>query len=314
MYFTELSLAEKDSGLAFDSERRALIGKKRNYGVTIADTSEEYVVSIFAKEPYKAEKEITAEIVKLSESLSKNTINSLRCEYGFVEIRMNKICLLQEKLVLLIDFLDKLTEFLYNNGIAGAEPVPPPVVKEVVKSTPSAKARKINLSFDFSSIKGLFGALVAVFAMTFISTLVITYNEDANSSIAITLSWWTSAAVPTLLIFFDYRFLAKKLDAFGIIICPILAVITSFLSATFIAAKTAAVLTECTFAEGFGRISEVAETNNNYSNFISMYLIESIIVSVAVSIAVCLWYFNKHPDEMFKTEITVENDEKQLRK
>ncbi len=314
MYFTELSLAEKDSGLSFDAQRRSLIGKKGEYGVTVTDLDSEYIVTVFAKEPYKKEKELSAAIIELSESLSKNTINSQRYEYSFVEIRMNKICLLQEKLILLIDFLDKLTEFMKNNGITGAEPVLPPLVTENIQKLSHGKVRKIHLGFDFNSIKGLFGALIAVFAMTFISTLLITYKEEANSSLAITLSWWTSAAVPVLLIFFDYRFLAKKLDAFGIIVCPVLSVVTSFLSTLFIAAKTSAMLTGCTFAEGFGRISEITEANSDFSNFVSMYLVESIIVSVAVSIAVCIWYFNKHPDEMFKTEIAVEKDENKPQK
>lgn len=312
MYFTELSLAEKDSGLVFDRKRRALIGKKSIYGVTVSDSSDEYIISIFAKEPYKSEKEISAAIVKFSESLSKNTINSQRCEYGYVEVRMNKTCLLQEKLILLIDFLDKLTELMEKLNIEGAEPVPPPEINEEHK--PTKKLRKIHLGFDFNSIKGLFGALIAVFAMSFISTLLITYDEDASSSLLITMSWWTSAAIPTLLIFFDYHFLAKKLDAFGIIICPLLSVLTSFLSTFFIAAKTSAMLMECTFAEGFSRISETAETHPDFSHFISMYLVESIIVSVAVSIAVCLWYFNKHPEQMFKTEIPMENDKKHTNK
>lgn len=313
MYFTELSLAEKDSGLSFDSSRRALTGKKRAYGVTVTDTGDEYTVKIFAEEPYRSEKEIAAAIISLSESLSKNTINSQCCEYGFVEVRMNKNCLLQEKLVLLIDFLDKLTEFMEESGISGSEPVLPPLVKEPERKPVSRGVRKIHLGFDFNSIKGLFGALIAVFAMTFISSFLITYKEDV-SSLAITISWWTTAAAATALIFFDYRFLAKKLDAFGIIICPLLAVLTSFLSTALIAAKSAAKLTGCTFAEGFDRIASVAEINTNFSNAMSMYLVESIIVSVAVSIAVCVWYFNRHPDEMFRTEIIAENSENKPQK
>lgn len=312
MKFSELSFAEKDSGLAFDPERLMLTGEKLGFGVTVADIGNEYIVKIFAKEPYKSEKEISDGIISMSESLSKNTINSQRCEYNFVEVKLNKSCLLQEKLVLLIDFLDKLTMLMQKLEINGS-PAVIPAVKAESKSD-SRKVRKIRLGFDLGSIKGLFGALVAVFTMTFISTLFITYKEETSSSIAITLSWWTSAALPTLLIFFDYRFLAKKLDAFGIIICPVLSVVTAFLSTIFIGAKTAARLTECTFAEGFGRIAEITETNPDFAHFISMYLVESIIVSIAVSIAVCLWYFNKHPDEMFKTEIITENTEKTSQK
>lgn len=312
MNFSELSFAEKDSGLTFDPQRLMLTGEKRGFGVTVTDSGNEYIVKIFAKEPYKAEKEISDGIISMSESLSKNTINSQQCEYGFIEVKLNKSCLLQEKLVLLIDFLDKLTMLMKGLEIDGS-PAVIPAIKPESKSD-LKKIRKIRLGFDFGSIKGLFGALVAVFAMTFISTLFITYEEETSSSLAITLSWWTSAALPTLLIFFDYRFLAKKLDAFGVIICPVLSVAAAFLSTIFIGAKTTARLTECTFAEGFGRISETTEANPDFAHFISMYLAESVIVSIAVSIAACLWYFNKHPDEMFRTEIIAENSEKTPRK
>lgn len=309
MIFSELSLAETDTGLTYDRDRAALIGKKLGFGVVVSDEQDEYAVKIFAEMPFKHEKAIAEIINELGESLSKNTINSQGCEYGFVEVRLNKNCLLQENLVLLIDFLDKLTEQLNTLGIKGAEPVLPTISHPEPKKQDEKNIRKINLKFDFNSIKGLIGAVVAVFAMTFISSLLITYKEDV-SSIAITISWWTTAAAATALIFFDYRFLAKKLDAFGIIICPLLSVTTSFLSTLSVGAKTAAILTECSFAEGFRRIGEVIETNPDFAHFISMYLIESIIITIAISIIFCLWYFNKHPNEMFKTEIIAANDEK----
>ena len=309
MKFSELSLAETDSGLSYDAERTALIGKKLGYGVIVSDENDEYIIKIFAETPFRYEKTIADSINNLSKSLSKNTINSQNCEYGYIEVKMNKYCLLQENIILLIDFLDKLTELIASLGIKGAEPQLPKIPQPKSKEQTDKNIKKINLRFDFNSIKGLFGAIVAVFAMTFISSLLITYKEGV-SSLTISISWWTTAAAATALIFFDYRFLARKLDAFGIIICPVLSVVTAFLSTLSVGAKTAAILTECSFAEGFGKIGEVMETNPDFSHFISMYLIESVIITIAVSIIFCLWYFSKHPNEMFKTEIIAVNDEK----
>lgn len=310
--FSELSLAEKDSNLSFDRERLALTGEKNSFGITVSDRNGEYIVRIYAKAPYVYEKEITDGIIRLSESLSKNTINSQRCEYGFVEVRMNKICLLQEKLILLIDFLDKLTELMAELEIKGERPVLPekPAAKQ---SSAKASRQSIRLGFDFRSIKGFFGAILAALAMSFISSLLITYKED-TSSLAITISWWTTAAAATALIFFDYRFLAKKLDAFGIIVCPVLSVATAFLSAICVGAKTAAILTESTFAQGFGKLAAVADANSDFAHFISMYLTESIIISVAASIFICILYFNKHPEEMIKTEKETEKNKSSVKK
>ena len=76
MVFSELSLAEKDSGLTYDRERLSLIGTKNGFGTVVTDTGDEYTVKIFAKEPFHHEKAIATGIISLSESLSKNTINS----------------------------------------------------------------------------------------------------------------------------------------------------------------------------------------------------------------------------------------------
>ena len=80
MIFSELSFAEADSGLTYNRERGALLGKKLGFGTVISDENDEYIVRIFAETPFRHEKEIADIINKLSESLSKNTINSQCCE------------------------------------------------------------------------------------------------------------------------------------------------------------------------------------------------------------------------------------------
>ena len=56
--FSELSIAEKDSGLSYNPGLLALIGEKNGFGVTVSDRGSEYVMRIFAKAPYIHEKEI----------------------------------------------------------------------------------------------------------------------------------------------------------------------------------------------------------------------------------------------------------------
>ena len=245
--------------------------------------------------------------------MSKNTINSQNCEYGFIEVRLNKNCLLQENLVLLIDFLDKLTEQLNTLGIKGAEPVLPTISHLEPKKQDEKNIRKINLKFDFNSIKGLIGALIATFAMTFIASISVKFNPNSGNGFA-QIGAYVLSGVTTLLIFFDYRFLAKKIDAFGIIVCPLLSIATAFLSSITVGAKSAAFVTKTTFAEGFTMIGKLYDISPDLAAFVEGYLINTLVVSVMASILTCVVYFNRHPDEMFNNEIIVKNDDKKRKK
>ncbi len=314
MKFSELSFAEADSGLSYDAERTALIGKKLDYGMVVSDEDDEYIVKVFAETPFKHEKAIADGINKLSESLSKNTINSQHCEYGFVEIRLNKYCLLQEKLVLLIDFLDKLTELLCALGIKGHDPQLPKI-RQTDNSAPTEKnIRKINLRFDFNSIKGLFGALIAGFASIWIAQMLVTVTPDKTVPTSGMINSYVIAFITTALVFFDYRFLAKKLDAFGVIICPIISVITAILSSVTVAAKVISGISEVSISEGFSKIGDLYNFNADAASFVEGYLIAGVLISALASVVVCVYYFNRHPDEMFSNEIIVKNDDENRRK
>ncbi len=314
MKFSELSLAEADSGLTYNPDRLSLIGKKLGYGTVVSDENDEYIVRIFAETPHKREKAISDGINKLSESLSKNTINSQRCEYGFVEVRLNKYCLLQENLVLLIDFLDKLTELLASLEIKGAEPQLPKISQPEPEKKPDKNVRKINLRFDFGSIKGLFGALIAGFASIWIAEMLITVTPDKVIPTSGMINSYVIAVLTTALIFFDYRFLAKKLDAFGVLVCPIVSVLTAVLSSVTVAAKVISGIAEIPFADAFGIIGDLYNFNADAASFVEGYLVAGVLISILASVAVCVYYFSRHPDEMFSNEIIIKNNPENGRK
>lgn len=311
--FSELSFAEKDSGLKYDPQRLSLYGMKNGYGVIICDNRDEYILDIFAEEPYKYEKETSDNIINLSKSLSKNTINSQKHEYGYVEIRFNKNCLLQEKLIDLIDFLDKLTELMRNTGINGK----PYVLQNIInneKPKTSKKKSRIRLSFDFGSVKGLLGGIIATVVMIFISASVVRFNKNNPSSFSGEIGAYLISAATTALIFFDYRFLAKKLDPFGIIVCPLLSVTAAVFSPLLTAAKAAAVLNECSLGEAFGLITDLYSFNRDLAAFTAGYLTKGVVVAVFASLIICVMYFRKYPEQMTLTEISEENTENAAKK
>ncbi len=313
MIFSELSLAEKDSGLTYSSELVTLSGTKNGFGVTVTDSGDEYVLRVFAEEPYKLEKSIAEGIISLSESLSKNTINSQCCEFGYTEVKLNKSCLLQENLLLLIDFLDKLTLLMKELGINGAEPVLPKV-KKTEPEPLTENVRKIRLGFNFGSIKGLFGALIASFASIWIAQMLVKVSPDNPAKLSGDISAYVLAAVTTALIFFDYRFLAKKLDAFGVIVCPVLSLITAVLSSAAVAAKAISAIAEVSLVEAFSKLGSLYEFNADIASFAESYLISGVLISAVASVAVCVFYFTRHPEEMFNSEIIIKNEDKAYKK
>ena len=314
MKFSELSFAEADSGLTYDPERSALIGKKRDYGVIVSDENDEYTVKVFAELPFKHEKSISEGINNLSKSLSKNTINSQRCEYEFVEVRMNKYCLLQEKLGYLIDFLDKLTELLCSLGIKGSELKLPEIVQVKKEKNTEKNVKKINLRFDLNSIKGLFGALIAGFASIWIAQMLVTVTPDKTVPDSGMINSYVIAFITTVLVFFDYRFLAKKLDAFGVIVCPVVSVLTAVLASAAVAAKVISRIAEIPLAEGFAGIGGIYEFNEDIAHFVEVYFVAGVLISMLSSVIVCVYYFNRHPEEMFTNEIIVKNEPENRRK
>ncbi len=314
MKFSELSLIEKDIGLKFDSNRLSLIGEKLGYGIIISDSDNEYVVKVYAEKPYTCEQDIANGIVKLSESLSKNTINSQKCEYNFVEVNLNKDCLLQENIVLLIDFLDKLTEHLKNLGIKGKAAVLPPVIRTEERKITAKNLKKVRLSFDINSVKGLFGAFIGAAAMVFIASMSVRFKKASTTSLSGEIGAYIISSVTTALIFFDYRFLAKKLDPFGVVVCPALSLIAAVLSPLTVAAKSAALIEETTLAEGFGIITDLYGYSPDLASFTAGYLMKGVIITILCSILICVWYFNKYPEHMVKAEITEEKGDNKAKK
>lgn len=313
MIFSELSLAEKDSGLRYDSGRVSLIGDKNGFGTVVSDRNDEYIVRIYCEKPYTYEKELSEAIISLSRSLSKNTINSSKFEFGFIEISLVKAKLLQENLPLLIDFLDKLTVNIKSLGISGKEAVPPPEQKEPIKEISPGKEKKIRLSFDFYSIKGFIGALVGALAVFVLAVFAVTPEKEntlVSLSFSLTLAPYITALAATAIIFSDYRFLAKKLDAFGVIACPVLSILTVLLSGYGITVKGIVNSTGAALSEAISGFTDFISGNKALANFYGGFIMGGIVLTVLASIIIYIIYFNRHPEETENSEKVITDDTK----
>lgn len=307
MNYSELSLAERDTGLSFSEESLSLIGKMNSFGVTISDRDDEYILQIFADAPFRLEQAIKDEVGALSESMPKNTINKQSCEIDRYEIRLRKSALLQENLALLVAFSETLTKKFNSLGLIGKEPQLPekPVSPELKQGKKSE--RRIKLGFDFGSIKGLFGALLGGIAMIFITYAGVTLKTEQTAFSTVTeIGGYIISAAAATLIFFDYRFLAKKLDAFGVIACPLISVISSVFAALLTTAKSFAYITGTSALTALANLDRLYEISPELASASGGYLTIGIVISVLASLLNCLWYFKKHPDEMTKSEKTEE--------
>ncbi|MGN0618831.1 MAG: hypothetical protein ACI4J7_07390 [Ruminiclostridium sp.] len=314
MNFSELKFAAEDTGLSFDESRNALIGSMHDFGVIVSDSSDSYEVLFFADCPYKKENEMRDIINSLSESLPKNTIISQSCQLKFVAVSLDKRQLLQENLCYLVEFLDKLSRELEALCLTGTKPVFPTEKKTEKQEQELPKnAVKISLRFDMRSLFGLFGAILGAFAITVIAILLSNVTAEAQLfGLRVEISAYILSAAATALIFSDYRFLAKKLDPCGIIVCPVLSVLSVIFSGLGSGIKAVCALSGAGAAEVISDFSGYLSRYDIADKFIVGYISRGIILAVLVSLIICLVYFRKHPEEMIKGEkIVTENEKKQ---
>ncbi len=311
MKFSELKFASEETKLSFDNERLMLYGEKNGYGVTVADRDGTYTVTVFAKEPYKLENEIIKSVALLGESLPKNTIMSQTCEFGYIAVVLDKYPLLQENIVYLIDFLEKLTSEVNKLGIA-PDSYRLPRKETAVTATENRNTRKIKLGFSKESIVGFVGALVGAAAITIIAIMLGKINMNTEEySLNSEITAYAVSLISAIVVFFDYRFLARKLDAFGIITCPVLIIASVFVSAFGIGIKTMAENEKITIGKALAEFSDYIVENEAISQFIVGYLTRSAVIVVIACILICIFYFRKHPEEMYgKEKIVSEADEK----
>jgi len=93
-----------------------------------------------------------------------------------------------------------------------------------------------------------------------------------------------------------------------------LSILTAFFSSITVGAKSVSLVSGVSFAEGFSYLGNLYEISPDLAAFVEGYMLNALIIAVIASIIICIWYFNRHPDEMFKSEKIVGNDEKSDKK
>ncbi|MCR4780948.1 MAG: hypothetical protein K5876_07630 [Ruminiclostridium sp.] len=300
--FSELSLIAAEAGLSYSDGDNALCGKKRGFGVTVSDRDGRYIVDIFCEEPGARKVDIVSLINSLGEGLPKNTLLSQSLGHETVTVVLGGYSLLQENAVYLIEFLDKLTDGLSALGIAGkpyrffAEDTPP-------EAKPAADVKRVKLGFDLRSVLGIAGAVVGAAAMVVIAVLLVNVKAETDAfGLSTEISAYILSGLTAAVVFADYRFLARKLDACGVMICPVLTLAAVILSGLGAGVKALAQLSGAGFMTALREYPAYLASAPEIDGFVMGYITRGTVLAAVACVALCVLYFSRHPDETVLSE------------
>ena len=141
--------------------------------------------------------------------------------------------------------------------------------------------------------------------MIVISILTVDAKAEADAfGLSFEVSTYILSALTTAVIFADYRFLARKLDACGIMTCPVLSVISVILSGLGAGVRACAKLAQVSFMtvlRDYPRYLEF-DTDGFIDKFTAGYITRGLLLAVIASIGFCVVYFERHPDETVLSE------------
>lgn len=306
--FTELSGITEETGLSFDGESR-LYGYIESFGTVVSDIpgKGEYRIDMFFSDPHELHDEhavqIASLVTSLAEGLPKNTVVSQSCEEGYVRIVLDKYELLQENIVYLIEFLDKLAKGL-GGIVSGGDSYSVPDDNEPVHEAdaPSENAVRIKLRFDWRSIIGLLGAAAGAFAMVVIAILTVNADFEINTlELRFEVSTYILSGITAAIVFADYRFAARKLDAFGVIVCPLLTLAAVVLSGLGTGVRACARFAGASFIDVLRSFPEYLEQYPQAGDFMFGYITRGIVLAVVACVGIYVFYFSRHPEETVKT-------------
>lgn len=315
--FTELSGITEESGLSFDGENR-LCGYIGSYGTVVSDIPGNgiYRVDMFFSpgcppELHSERKAAVTELVNsLAESLPKNTVISQSCADDHVRVDLNRYSLLQENIIYLTEFLDKLAD-----GLGGIMPKGDEYkLLYDIEPEPAAKvpegAVRVKLGFDGRSVLGILGALLGAAAMVVIAVLTVNADLEINTfELKFEVSTYILSAITAAVVFADYRFIARKLDACGVIVCPLLTLGAVVLSGLGSGVRACAKFAEVSFMDALRGFPEYLERYEVIGSFIFGYITRGLIFAVVACIAVYIFYFSRHPEETVRSERIASADE-----
>lgn len=313
--FTELSGITEETGLSFDGESR-LYGYIETVGIVVSDIADkgEYRIDMFVSANCAAPENagrITPLVNSLAEGLPKNTVMSQSCADRYIRVVLNKYELLQENIVYLTEFLRKLAFGIEELGFEGDDykvlyDIEPKSDAELPKD-----AVRIKLGFDLRSMAGAVGAVIGAAAMVVIAILTVNADIEITAfGLRFEISTYILSALTAIVVFADYSFIARKLDAFGSVICPVLVCAAVVLSGFGTSVKACARAEQISFMQALRTLPELLMKYPDVESFMFGYITRGLVLAAVACVFIYIFYFSRHPDETIKPEKIITKDDK----
>lgn len=302
MIFSELSFIQDETGLKYDEELGILSGVKNGVPIVVFDNKSKHRFDIVCG-AVVSERDLSR-IYTMTQSFPKKTVQGIENADGCIRVYCKDYNLMQERLPLLISFLEKLTHYASQN-MRGTTPIELARVLELsdymILTKRRADVSKGNLKkgkpqFDVkSTLKGVLGGLIGVIIGGGIFVAFIMMSDMVA---------WLGAIVMSAAVISLYTVFSHKLKTVDAIITAVLTFAGWLLANGF--AYLFQIYLKNSEAGGkenlFGILSDM-------SNFIYAYpelagdllnrLIVTFIFVVAGAVGSYYFYYKHHANDMY---------------
>ncbi len=306
MAFSELSNIEKPTGLTFDEEHNILGGVKNGIPVAVFDNFTRHRFDIIFGAVVSDK--IMQEVYLLTSSFPKKSVLGVEKADGCLRVFCKDYDLSQERLPLLIEFLERATAL-----IAKRKPALTELDYEKIHSLSvymvltrrdksvtakgKNKTRKLTISKEGakSIAKGVLGGLIGLVIGASIFSLFIMISDIVG---------WFGGAIMSAAVVSMYTVFSRRLKAPDVIICAVFVLIGWVFSNCF-TYLFKIFLREDAAGSGlniFGIIEQLGHFSTEYADLtagFSNLLTISFIFVFAGMIGSCIFYFRYHRSDMY---------------
>ncbi|MBR4305673.1 MAG: hypothetical protein IKT78_02400 [Ruminiclostridium sp.] len=231
MIFSELKSICDATGLSYDDETGILSGTKHGVDIAVFDNKAQHRFDIICGAMLLNDH--IPKITALADSFPKKTLIGAENAGGCVKVYCKAYNLMQENLPLLIDFLEKLTDYANGNKISATNIITDDVLSlekyaVIRKGTPKKDApkEKSKTSPDEikRTVKGAIGGLIGTLLGISIFVVFLMFSDILG---------WIGGVIMAAAIVSLYTFFSRKLKAADVIISGVLIAFGWFFSNSF---------------------------------------------------------------------------------
>lgn len=301
MIFSELKSICDATGLSYDDETGILSGMKHGIGVAVYDNKAQRRFDIVCGATVREEQ--LAKITAFTESFPKKTLLGVENADGCVKVYCKAYNLMQENLPLLINFLEKLTDFVSKHKRTVTDITVGDITRlstfaVIRRGTPTKETKNRNerSALDHrDTVKGILGGLLGTLLGSSLFIVFIMMSDILS---------WIGAVVMAAAVISLYTVFSHRLKAVDVSITAIMVLVGWFFSNTF-----------SLLFRIFLRQQEAGESLNlfiimdNFSHYITKHselaglymnsLIVTFVFAVAGAVGSYFFYYKHNQKDMY---------------